>query len=96
MQAAGIGSAVMMAAACGTRTPRSTASDSGAQEVPAGPSPTSRPTASRAMARIDPELVDNPFIFPTEADLARVSEFKFLDPAQQVTYTQAFQTLIGN
>ena len=52
--------------------------------------------AQEAMARIDPELVDNPFIFPTEADLARVSEFKFLSPAQQVTYSQAFQTVIGN
>ncbi len=52
--------------------------------------------AQEAMADIDSELVDNPFIFPTPDDLARVTEFMILTPAQQVTYTQAFQTLIGN
>jgi spermidine/putrescine transport system substrate-binding protein len=48
------------------------------------------------MEKIDPELVDNPYIFPTEEDLANVSVFKPLTSSEQVAYDQAFQSLIGN
>jgi len=48
------------------------------------------------MKKLDPSLVDNPYIFPTPEDLAKVSVFMPLTPAQQVSYDQAFQTLIGN
>lgn len=52
--------------------------------------------ARAEMEKLDPTLVDNPFIFPTEADLAKVSVFKPLTSAEQSRYDQAFQTLIGN
>ncbi len=52
--------------------------------------------AQKAMESIDPSLVDNPFIFPTEEDLSRTSVFKTLTSSEQVKYDQAFQTLIGN
>jgi len=52
--------------------------------------------AQEVMKKLDPSLVDNPYIFPTPEDLAKVSVFMPLTPAQQVSYDQAFQTLIGN
>ncbi len=52
--------------------------------------------AREVMERIDPALVDNPLIFPTEEDLNRVSVFKTLTSSEQVKYDQAFQSLIGN
>ena len=52
--------------------------------------------AQEAMADIDPSLVEDPFVFPTRSDLDRVSVFAPLSASQQVTYSQAFQTLIGN
>lgn len=52
--------------------------------------------AREEMAKLDPTLVDNPFIFPTDADLAKVAVFKPLSSAEQTRYDQAFQTLIGN
>jgi spermidine/putrescine transport system substrate-binding protein len=52
--------------------------------------------AREAMEKIDSSLVDNPFIFPREEDLANVSVFKTLTSSEQVKYDQAFQTLIGN
>jgi spermidine/putrescine transport system substrate-binding protein len=52
--------------------------------------------AQEAMAELDPELVENPYIFPTEEDLSRVSVFKALTPSEQGAYNQAFQSLIGN
>ena len=52
--------------------------------------------AQQEMERIDPSLVDNPLIFPTDEDLAKVHIFKALSSSEQVTYDQAFQTLIGN
>ncbi|MGB7982995.1 MAG: spermidine/putrescine ABC transporter substrate-binding protein [Candidatus Nanopelagicales bacterium] len=52
--------------------------------------------AKEEMERIDPALVDNPLIFPTEEDLNRVSVFKTLTSSEQVKYDQAFQSLIGN
>jgi spermidine/putrescine transport system substrate-binding protein len=52
--------------------------------------------AREAMADIDPSLMDNPFIFPTEEDLKNVAVFKPLTSSEQVKYDQAFQALIGN
>ena len=52
--------------------------------------------AKDAMEQLDPSLVDNPFIFPTEEDLANVKVFKALTSSEQVKYDQAFQALIGN
>lgn len=52
--------------------------------------------AQEAMESIDPSLVDDPFVFPTESDLASVAVFAPLTPSLQATYSQAFQTLIGN
>ena len=50
----------------------------------------------QAMEKIDPTLVDNPFIFPTDTDLENVAVFKPLTSSEQVKYDQAFQALIGN
>jgi spermidine/putrescine transport system substrate-binding protein len=52
--------------------------------------------AREAIEKIDASLMDNPFIFPTEEDLKRVSVFKPLTSSEQVKYDQAFQALIGN
>ncbi len=52
--------------------------------------------AQAAMEKIDPELVENKYIFPTEEDLGNVSVFKALTPSEQGSYDQAFQSLIGN
>jgi spermidine/putrescine transport system substrate-binding protein len=52
--------------------------------------------AQEAMAGIDPELVDNPWIFPTDADLANSYVFMSLTPEQNEEYTRAFQRAIGN
>jgi spermidine/putrescine transport system substrate-binding protein len=52
--------------------------------------------AQEEMQKIDPSLVENPFIFPTDKDLENVTVFKTLTSSEQVKYDQAFQTLIGN
>jgi spermidine/putrescine transport system substrate-binding protein len=52
--------------------------------------------AKEAMADIDPTLVDNPYIFPTEADLNRAYVFMTLTPEQQDSYERGFQKAIGN
>ncbi|WP_284284554.1 polyamine ABC transporter substrate-binding protein [Arsenicicoccus piscis] len=39
--------------------------------------------AREAMAKVDPELVDDPLIFPSTAELARQRVFRALDPAQE-------------
>jgi spermidine/putrescine transport system substrate-binding protein len=52
--------------------------------------------AKEAIAKIDPSLVDNQLIFPTEETLSQVKIFMPLDPAQQTKYEQTFQQLIGN
>ena len=52
--------------------------------------------AKEAMAEIDPTLVDNPYIFPTEADLNRAYVFMTLTPEQQDSYERGFQKAIGN
>lgn len=52
--------------------------------------------AQEAMERIDPELVDNPLIFPTPEDLANITAFKPLTSTEQNAYNRAFQSVIGN
>ena len=52
--------------------------------------------AQAAMEKIDPELVDSPLIFPTEADLAKVSVFPSLSPDEETTFSESFQKVIGN
>ncbi len=52
--------------------------------------------AQEAMAAIDPELVDNPWIFPDAATLANSYVFMQLTDAQDIEYQRAFQKAIGN
>lgn len=52
--------------------------------------------AKEEIAKIDPTLVDNQLIFPTDETLSQVKIFMPLTPAQQTKYEQQFQQLIGN
>lgn len=52
--------------------------------------------AREAMEAIDPELVDNPWIFPTDKELNNSFVFMSLTPEQNETYTREFQRAIGN
>jgi spermidine/putrescine transport system substrate-binding protein len=51
--------------------------------------------AQEAMKDIDPELADNPLIFPDEDTLSRASTFKAVDEEQERSYEQQFQQVIG-
>lgn len=51
--------------------------------------------AQEAMEAIDPELAENPFIFPTEEFLANVSLFRTLTPEEETDFTTKFQEVIG-
>ena len=48
------------------------------------------------MEKIDPDLVDDPFIFPTDEDLANITAFKWLTPEEEVQYSRIYQSVIGN
>jgi spermidine/putrescine transport system substrate-binding protein len=52
--------------------------------------------AKEAMAAIDPALVDNQWIFPSEQTLANSYVFMTLTPEQDEAYQRAFQKAIGN
>ncbi|MFT4469302.1 ABC transporter substrate-binding protein [Arthrobacter sulfonylureivorans] len=52
--------------------------------------------AKEAMEKIDPELVDNPLIFPTEEDLSKVSVFRSLEADEETDFSNRFQQAIGN
>jgi spermidine/putrescine transport system substrate-binding protein len=52
--------------------------------------------AKEEMQKIDPSLVDSPLIFPTQADLDAVKVFRSLTPAEETTFSEAFQKVIGN
>jgi spermidine/putrescine transport system substrate-binding protein len=52
--------------------------------------------AKEAMADIDPELVDDPWIFPSEEVLNRAYVFMELTPEQNEQYEREFQKAIGN
>ena len=52
--------------------------------------------AQEAMTAIDPALVENEWIFPTEETLANAKVFMTLTPEQDQEYQRAFQKAIGN
>ena len=52
--------------------------------------------AQEEMEKIDPDLVDSPLIFPTEADLANVKVLPPLTPDEETTFSEAFQKVLGN
>ena len=47
------------------------------------------------MEKIDPELAANPLIFPDEALLGKAKVFMALSEAQERSYEQKFQQVIG-
>ena len=52
--------------------------------------------ANEAMAEVDPELVDDPLIFPSEDYLAKyTSVFRALDAAEEATYSEAWTKVVG-
>ncbi|MGV8968073.1 MAG: polyamine ABC transporter substrate-binding protein [Cellulomonas sp.] len=51
--------------------------------------------AQAAMADVDPTLVDNPFIFPDDATLAKSFVFRSLTPAEETKYNGEFLTAVG-
>jgi spermidine/putrescine transport system substrate-binding protein len=51
--------------------------------------------AREEMVKLDPELADNPLIFPDEALLAKAKVFMALSEAQERSYEQKFQQVIG-
>jgi len=51
--------------------------------------------AEEAMEKIDPSLVGNPLIFPTEEDLATTFAFKSVDTKTREEYDKAFNQVIG-
>ena len=52
--------------------------------------------AQAEMEKIDPELAQSEFIFPSEAMMANLSVFRALTPAEESTWTEAFQKAAGN
>jgi spermidine/putrescine transport system substrate-binding protein len=52
--------------------------------------------AREEMEKIDPELVNNPFIFPDDATLAKVKVFRSLSPEEETTFSEAFAAASGN
>jgi spermidine/putrescine transport system substrate-binding protein len=47
------------------------------------------------MEKIDPALVNNPFIFPDEATLAKVKVFRALSPEEETKFSEAFAIASG-
>ena len=52
--------------------------------------------AREEMEKIDPALVNNPFIFPDEPTLAKVKVFRPLSPEEETTFSEAFAAASGN
>lgn len=52
--------------------------------------------AREAMEAIDPELVENPLIFPTDEFLANTHVVRTLTPDEETDFSDRFQTAIGN
>jgi spermidine/putrescine transport system substrate-binding protein len=48
------------------------------------------------MEKIDPALAASEFIFPTEKTMANLSVFRSLTPAEETSWTEAFQKAAGN
>ncbi|CBT76801.1 MULTISPECIES: ABC transporter substrate-binding protein [Glutamicibacter] len=51
--------------------------------------------AKEEMEKIDPELVGNPLIFPTDVDLAKAHVFRSLEADEETTLNSEFQSAIG-
>lgn len=51
--------------------------------------------AKEEMEKIDPELVNNPLIFPTDADLVKAQVFRSLEADEETTLNSEFQSAIG-
>ncbi|WP_417367822.1 ABC transporter substrate-binding protein [Glutamicibacter arilaitensis] len=51
--------------------------------------------AKEEMEKIDPELVGNPLIFPTDEDLAKAHVFRSLEADEETTLNSEFQSAIG-
>jgi spermidine/putrescine transport system substrate-binding protein len=52
--------------------------------------------AQAEMEKIDPKLAASEFIFPTAKTMANLSVFRALTPAEETTWTEAFQKASGN
>lgn len=52
--------------------------------------------AQAEMEKIDPTLAASPYIFPDDAALAKAKVFRALTPAEDTTFTTAFQKATGN
>jgi len=52
--------------------------------------------AKEAIAAIQPDLVNNPLIFPDDATLTKVKVFRTLNGDEETKYSQQFQSAIGN
>jgi spermidine/putrescine transport system substrate-binding protein len=52
--------------------------------------------AQAEMEKIDPALAASPFIFPTAETLKQVKVFRSLTPAEETSFTTAFQEAAGN
>ncbi|WP_344131882.1 spermidine/putrescine ABC transporter substrate-binding protein [Luedemannella flava] len=51
--------------------------------------------AQAEMAKVDPELAENPLIFPTGEELAKAKDFRTLTDAEIKSYGEKFQKVIG-
>ncbi|MGY5319145.1 ABC transporter substrate-binding protein [Neomicrococcus lactis] len=51
--------------------------------------------AKEAMEKVDPSLVDNKLIFPSDEDLKQVHAFRSLTPEEETNFGNKFQTAIG-
>ena len=51
--------------------------------------------AQAEMEKIDPDLATSEFIFPTEKTMANLSVFRSLTPAEETSWTEAFQKASG-
>ncbi|MER8025483.1 ABC transporter substrate-binding protein [Glutamicibacter protophormiae] len=51
--------------------------------------------AKESMEKIDPSLMENPLIFPTEEDLGRAHVFRSLDADEESSFAADFQSAIG-
>lgn len=52
--------------------------------------------AQAEMEKLDPELAESPWIFPTDEFLTKAKVFRALTPDEEVKYSEAFQKVIGN
>jgi spermidine/putrescine transport system substrate-binding protein len=52
--------------------------------------------AQAAMEKIDPTLASSPYIFPDATALSKAKVFRGLSPAEETTFTTAFQKATGN